>query len=323
MSAGASDLDTVLDRWRLGNPAQSWPAGWGTNNRVHVVDVPGRRVVVRVYQNLDATQVAAEHAVLAALAAAHLPFQVPRPLTTPDGSTWVVTPDGPAAVFDWLDGERPDPTPHALDRVGRALGALDVALAGLDPGLGVHDWRRGVAATHPAVTDLTGLVDEFDLDGDLADIPALDETYLWLLDRGPVQLVHQDPALSNFLVRDGEVTSALDFELVGVDTRVSDVVAALVNTGCLEPARDPLARATALLRGYGACVRLTPEELTALPALLRFRSAGGVVWRYGRYVRGLTGREDVRIHLRDLASTTAWVREHGDALVEKAAAHCG
>lgn len=323
MSTGPSNLTTVLERWCLGDPVQSRPAGWGTNNRVHVVDVPGRRVVVRVYQNLDATQVAAEHAVLAALAAADLPFQVPRPLPAPDGSTWTATPDGPAAVFCWLDGDRPQPTLDVMERVGRALGELDLALADLDTDLGPFDWRRSIAATHPAVTDLTALVDEFGANGELADLPALDETYLRLLEHAPVQLVHQDMALSNVLVRDGEVTALLDFELVGADIRVSDPVAALVQAGCLEEARDPLARATALLRGYGKSIRLTTDELTALPTQLRFRSASGVIWRYGRYVRGQTDREDVLTHIRDLAATTAWVRAHGEALLTTASTHCG
>ena len=124
--------------------------------------------------------------------------------------------------------------------------------------------------------------------------------------------MHQDIALSNVFTRDGEVTALLDFELVGADARVCDPVAVLVNAGCLEDAADPLARATALLRGYGQRVRLTADEPAALLTQLRFRSAGGVVWKYGRYLFGCTDR-----------ATNRWVDEHGDALVAAATDACG
>ncbi|MQA05048.1 MAG: phosphotransferase [Streptosporangiales bacterium] len=311
-------LRAVVSSWRLEPPRRVRSPARGTNNWVRLLDCAGRRLVVRGYENLTGDQVAGEHALLAALRAAGLPFAVPSPVPLPDGRTWLATEEGPVAVFAWLPGERPDPSSHALERVGEALGRLDAAFADLDSALAPHDWRRDLAGTHPDGVRLT------ELGVDMAALHDLDVAYARLLDHAPTQLVHQDMALSNVLMSDGVVTALLDFELAGLDLRVADVVAALVQSGCTEPApARPLARATALLRGYGRAVRLTDVEVEALPTLLRFRAAGALVWRYGRYRRGQSSRAAVAARLDELAAMDAWVRSFGAELVTVAGDRCG
>lgn len=295
----------------------------GTNNRVWLVDLADRRVVVRGYENLTGAQVTAEHRLLAGLRGGDLPYAVPCPIVARDGRTWAATPSGPVAVFDWLPGAPGRPTPELIYRVGHALGDLDAALARLDVDRAPHDWRRPLAATHPAVTDLADLTDEFGehYGGGLAD---LDAEYADLLRHAPIQLIHQDMALSNVLTEGDEVTALLDFEVAGQDLRVADVVAALMQTGCTqETPGDQLDRAAQLLRGYGQAVQLTEPEITALPTLLRFRAAGSAVWRYGRYRQGRDDRRSVLDRLAALRATDAWVAANGSALVDLAGHHCG
>lgn len=310
------DLGIVLGAWRLGDPVHAVAPERGTNNWMRVVDLPDRRVVVRLYQNLDEDRVAAEHAVLAFLAGRALPFAVPEPVPTADGRTWVATPYGPAAVFAWIEGVRPEPTPEALTRIGAALGHLDVALAAAPDALAPYDWRRELAATHPDAGDLAAMCRELAGEGHdelLAELPAIDAACAALADQVPVQLVHQDMGLSNVIMRGGGVAALLDFELVGVDLRVKDATGALTQTGCLDV--DGVERATAFLRGYDGVVGLTENEVTAIPALLRFRAAASLVWRYGRHRRGQSSRADVVERLEAFADTEAWLRRHGDALV--------
>lgn len=310
------DLAVVLSAWRLGDPVHVAAPERGTNNWMRVVDLPGRRLVVRLYQNLDDARVAAEHALLAFLADRRLPFAVPTPVPTGDGRTWVATPYGPAAVFTWIEGVRPEPTPDALARIGAALGHLDVAFAATPDALVPYDWRRALAETHPDAGDLATMCRELAGEGHddlLAGLPAIDAACAALRDEVPVQVIHQDMGLSNVLMHGGEVAGLLDFEIAGTDLRIKDVTGALTQTGCLDV--DDIGRAAALVRGYHDVVGLTETELTALPALLRFRAAAGLVWRYGRYRRGQSSRAEVVERLTAFAETEDWLGRHGDALV--------
>ncbi|MQA77264.1 MAG: phosphotransferase [Streptosporangiales bacterium] len=310
------DLAVVLSAWQFGDPVHVAAPERGTNNWVRVVDLRDRRVVVRLYQNLDEDRVAGEHAMLAFLADRQLPFAVPTPVPTDDGRTWVTTPYGPAAVFAWIEGVRPEPVPDALTRIGTALGHLDVALAATPDTLVPYDWRRDLAATHPGAGDLATMCRELAGEGYdelLAELPAIDAACAALRDEVPVQVIHQDMGLSNVIMRGGEVAALLDFELVGIDLRVKDATGALTQTGCLDT--DDVERATTFLRGYDEVVGLTETEITAIPSLLRFRAASALVWRYGRYRRGQSTRNDVIERLVAFGQTEAWLRRHGAALV--------
>ena len=247
--------------WGLPPPDAVRRAAGGTNNVVRIVDAGGSSYVVRGYQNLSPERVAAEHRLLMAVAGTGLPFAVPTPIPAADGVTHVRTPSGVMAVFSYLPGRPPDRTSLAeVERAGTALADLDLALAGLAPELAPVDWRCPLAAIHPAVPDVDELGRQLAaaLPGDpgaewlRTTAGPADQAYALLHGSLPVQIVHGDVALSNLLVDDhGVPTAMLDFEVAGLDVAVNDLVAAVFQStrgwwtpGCADASN-------AFCRGFG------------------------------------------------------------------------
>ncbi|MGY0232303.1 phosphotransferase enzyme family protein [Longispora urticae] len=267
--------------------------GQGTNNSVWTLD---DTYVLRVYRNLGLDRVLAEHRLLAALGSAGLSFRVPTPV-----GPVRETADGPAALFEYLPGTagRRGADGEAL---GAALGELDVALGTLDPGLAPTDWRVSLDEVHPAVPELDALLG--DLRAACGPHPGLDRmdrcaretdaAYRKMLVDLPVSICHLDFAPGNALLDGGRVTAVLDFEIAGLDLRVNDLVAGLVQS------TDPAGEA-AFLRGYRSRVDLTDAELAAVPLLADLRAMGSLVWRAGRWRTGLSTLDEVVERLDEIA----------------------
>jgi homoserine kinase type II len=298
----------VLEAWGLPDPDRVTLPERGTNNDVLLVELDGRRVVVRRHLNSAPDAVRREHALLQRLAGdPGLDLEVPLPLPTSDGDTLVVERTGtPLAMYAYIEGERPTKSLASLPGIGAAIGRLTRALAKCPQGLAPVTWRdRALEALHPGVDDVDSLV---------RDLRRLlpDETGLaWLAESWrasdadvrrqtgglPHQIVHGDLALSNLLTREGAVTGVLDFEIAGWDLRVSEIVTAVVQI-CDTVASGP-AEARALMDGYRRHVDLSKDELAAIPVLVRRRALGTVVWRAGRWRRGQATLDEVAARLRD------------------------
>ncbi|WP_027345964.1 phosphotransferase enzyme family protein [Hamadaea tsunoensis] len=317
MSAPA--LRPALSPWGLPEPDSVRSPERGSNNITHLLEVGRRPYVLRVYQNLDADRVAAEHRLLAALAGQDLGFAVPSPLPTMDGCTWVDTEEGVAALFAYLPGRmayRDNPT--ELELIGQALGDLDLALARLPLDLAPIDWRRPLHAIHPAVPDLHALIADLlqAMPGyagalwlaEVVEKTAGEQERLWA--SLPVQIIHGDMAASNVLVEDGRVSAVLDFEIAGADLRVTDLVGAILQCtdGWWEPGGTE--QAEIFLRGYHSRLRLTPEEYAAFPTVLRLRAMGSAIWRAGRWKRGQSTLHDVRLRLQEGQRLEQWLTHH-------------
>lgn len=290
-----------LSAWDVPVPSRVRRAGHGTQNLVWLLD---EVAVLRVYRNLSAERVSAELRLLDVLRVdGGLPFAVPEPIATPDGRTVVDTADGPAVLFRYLPGRPASRSDLAL--AGEALGRLDAALAELPLELAPVDWRGSLNAVHPAVPSVADLCVE--LESLLPEDPGVhwlrdnaswvDDRYLRLAQRLPVQITHGDLALSNILIghRD-EVSAILDFEVAGVDVRVSDLVAGLAlavdwGSSCQE------AQAAAYRRGYTRVVALASEEEAAIPTLMLRRAVASAVWRAGRWRDGVSTLDEVRERL--------------------------
>ncbi len=296
----------VAEHWQLPGSVAAAPLAGGTNNTNWRIDAGNDTYVARLYLNAAPPRIEAEHRLLAALDAAGLPFRVPVPIPAPDGRTVV----GQAALFPYLPGVRLGNGEH-LELAGRALGELDVALARLPEELAPTDWRRPLSEVHPAVPDVDDLV--ADLTRECGDDPGVawlaanagpaDEVYARLCARLPVQIVHGDWAPPNVLVDAGRVSAVLDFEIAGLDLRITDPVAGAFNSA------DGHGPTAAFFRGYRQCVDLRPDELAAVPELLRYRALGSVVWSAGRWRLGLSTLGRVRrvlSHGLDLEKNLGW-----------------
>jgi homoserine kinase type II len=294
-----------LSAWDLPAPVNARQPDRGTNNLVWLID---DTYVLRVYQNLDVSRIEAELRLLEALREVDgLPFAVPVPIAGPSGRTVMGTAQGPAVLFPLLPGRSGVRTDrHEIELTGEALGHLDLALAKLPHELAPVDWRGPLDTVHPAVPSVADLCTELErlLPGEdgvrrlREQAAASDEEYLRLVEDLPVQIVHGDLATSNVLIgADGQVSAVLDFEVAGLDLRVTDLVAGLSMAVDWEEPERAAEQESAFRRGYQRVVELDAAEEAAIPALLRRRLIGSAIWRAGRWRLGLSDLDEVRERL--------------------------
>src|SRR5258708_32954768 len=113
---GLSELEAIV-----GVPA-------GSVNSNFAVEVGGRRLFLRIYEEQDVAGAERETAMVERLARAGVP--TPAPLTRFDGGHVSVVRRQAAALFPWRDGSircQPGVTPQDARRVGEALGKGPVA----------------------------------------------------------------------------------------------------------------------------------------------------------------------------------------------------
>jgi hypothetical protein len=92
---------------------------------------------------------------LARLARAGLPFEVPAPVPLPDSSTVVGTPDGPATLSERIPGVQPDLSRERRWRGSAGAAAeLSDALAAVSPQDTPNDWQDGPLQAAPDVAAL-------------------------------------------------------------------------------------------------------------------------------------------------------------------------
>ncbi len=229
----------LLARWGIPAHAAVALTERGTNNRTLQVTAGDRRWSLRISQNLTLAQVQAEHRLLARLARAGLPFAVPAPVPLPDGSTVAGTPDGPAALCEWIPGVRPDLSQEAaLERFGRAAAELSDALAAVPPQDTPNDLLGAPLQASPDVAVLARDLTAAGLDAGRAGVlrdGADRAAAAWERIAGqlPTQVVHADLAASNVLVSPdtGAVTGVLDFEMTGYGIRATELTVALALSG--------------------------------------------------------------------------------------------
>jgi|SRR5438067_1501421 len=320
----------LLARWGIPADAHLTRTERGCNNQTFAVAHGGGRWVLRISQNLSAAQARAEHRLLGRLRAAGLPFGVPEPVSALSGGTVAETPAGPATLCRWISGVRPDlAADPALERFGRAIGLLSLALRPVAWSDAPQDWRGDPLRAHPDAPRAGELARA--LRG--AGVPAARVRRLEVAAGRvgartpatggdlPVQVVHGDLGASNTLVdeRTGEMTGVLDFELAGPEARVQDLLVGLLLSGAL--AGPGWARRTAaLVRGYAAVLRLGQAEIMAVPDLLVTRCVGSVFWRAGRWRRGQSALSDVADRVAVLEATETWLTVHRGRLLSVLAA---
>jgi Ser/Thr protein kinase RdoA (MazF antagonist) len=338
---------TIPNIWSITMPARLTPLGAGQNSLVYCVEAPvAPPCILRVYRNhADLDRVYHELALLAALRDVPLPFAVPTPLATRAGALvhQLRGQDGVragalAVLWTELAGAHPDPADTGqAEAVGAALALLDRALAAIDPAsLPGHatpplkELRRRVSAPDDVEDALLQLA-----------LPAQDAAELLrlllqveaevprLYSHLPQQLVHADFDHSQVLMDGAHVTAIIDFEFSHYDLRIEGLMVTLsswprdlfgtgAEWGVLE----------ALGRGYSAHVHLLPEEVQALPLLLRMRQIGSllrdIAWQ--RQSRVSPARVLERGRLRARARTLAAAEHvppagHGGAVDAEALSH--
>ncbi len=244
----------------------------GSVNSNFALDVGGRRLFLRVYEERDANGAERETAMIARLAEAGVP--TPAPLRRIDGARVTSVRGKPAALFPWCDGgmrcQSAVGTEESL-RVGEALARLHIAGAGeADPEAGRFRYD-----------DLLVRLDRIATSGDPRFTPivpslrhALDHTHRERDPGLPQGLIHGDLFRDNVLWdARGELVALLDFESACAGTYVYDLMVTILSWCVGDDLDAQLARA--MREGYERVRRLEEAERRALSiegcfAALRF-----------------------------------------------------
>ena len=332
-SAHAAELEfaaALLPSWGFPRNADVVLVGeQGVNNQTFLVRHRLQRYVLRVTGFLTVAEVRAEHRILRRLRRSELPFRVPEPVTAPDGRTVIETSAGPATLCRWLPGVRPGVGSElAFERLGRAVGVVDAALADVPIGAALREWRTDPRQVRPGDPPADVLFGELRSAGMGAEqfgvltVAARRAGRWWPgTDDLPAQVIHGDLTPANLLADPdtGEVTGLLDFELAGAGFRAQDVMAALYHSTALTTPDWPR-RTAAFLRGCSTVTRLEPAEVTALPELLIAQSLGSVLWRAVRWRAGLARFGDVIARVDKLEASAQWLAAHEETFLSVATA---
>lgn len=314
------DLGEVLAQWAITN-ATVTPTSWGINNRSWFVDSSAGRHVLRVYTDAWLDQVRSEHVLLARIGTAGLPFATPQPVPARNGSTCPViqTAGGRrvAALFERIEGDHLDDDDVAgVEAAGAAFARLDEILSRIDADREPADAR--LDHIHRLVTNVD-VLPELGTDAAafvrrMAGAPAGLHGSL-----EPRQLIHDDFAFGNVLIRGGRVVGLLDFEFAARDARAAELAIAL-RLVLSKGTRDRIWRP--LLRGYLRCLPLTEAEIEALPTLALHHEAVVLVWWLGRYRSGNADRRSLDAHISRALALEPWLSTHWIEVVHEARALC-
>jgi homoserine kinase type II len=344
MNANMNHLESVLRQWiPLGGwTISSGPSGM--NNTTHYLEVYGASYVLRIYEtHRDEAKVRYEHAVLLGLAQLALPFSTPMPVITPSGESYLrlEVEEGReagklAALFHFIAGERPELREveqiHSFGRaaaqLAEALQRIELPLAPVYPAyyqLGLADSQSTLQEVirfcqEPSEPFLQWRAELHRL-GELLQAFASETPALQGL---PHQLIHGDLNASNSLVGvDGEVAALLDFEFTTMDLRVMEVAVCLSELIVVEAISIKIMwnQIEAFISGYGSAVKLSLEEVSALPHLILLRRLDVFVHFLSRYKEGIDPAEIVVDMIRSAISVDRWLQDHEESLVALSERH--
>ncbi|NGZ74424.1 phosphotransferase [Saccharibacillus alkalitolerans] len=325
-SAGQSWTDAVRRYWPdyEGTP-EAGAKGW--NNTTRYAEYDGKRFVLRIYEtHRDPEKIRFEHEVLLRLADAGLPFRTPVPLRTAGGETIVGLEDGSgryACLFPYIEGVRPaDEDQRPLPSFGEAAAELSAALAGIRTELSpayrpYYELAEAYPLCRPERVADFALRPPAELTGAAEALRLLAEEYAEILSgleylrRLPHQLVHGDLNASNLLVgtdAPDRIEALLDFEFCTHDVRAME--AAVILSG-LPDGEEAVRRFGA---GFFGRTRLEPEEIEAVPLLMRLRKVDVFLHFLTRYWEGTDGAGVLEEQARLLSEDLCRMRGGEDAL---------
>ncbi|MEF2964233.1 phosphotransferase [Paenibacillus sp. M1] len=305
-------------------------SGW--NNTTRYVENKGLNCVLRIYEtHRDRKKIAFEHEVLERIRELSLPFQTPVPVKTPDGETIIPLEDGSgrfACLFEYIEGVSPkEGRFKAAYGFGAATAELVKALAGVKTELApVYRPYYELQQSYPLCTydAVLAFCDEppaafRELRG---SIFVLKDAYEQIHDRLrdlsklPRQLVHGDLNPSNLLVREGhedEIAALLDFEFCTRDIRAMEPAVVISDLLGYEGKKELIRH---FCEGFGSRLRLAPEEISAIPVLMRLRKVDVFLHFLSRYLNGTDGTKALRAQilalageLESLKQDEIWIRE--------------
>jgi homoserine kinase type II len=292
-------LDQLLRSWPIAGPFTVEPASAGINNQTWLVTTPGDTYILQISLNaVDRSTLDAQHRLLAVLNRSGLPFAVPSPLPSRNGTTIVAVEDDQprmASLFRSIPGRAPDTTDlHHVEQCAVALRELHTVLdAVAKPEPLVCDRRFGAFAVAEPVVLLQALDFEPSLASSLVRIFESLQSLMPVIEATlPYQII-------------------LDFEAASLGPRSADLAIALWTFALSRPEETHgWKRAASFLRAYQADDPMDQAELRYLPEFILAREAGSFLHWGGRWREKLTTEHDIRLRALRLKQVHRWVREH-------------
>ncbi|GAA5531302.1 phosphotransferase [Herpetosiphon gulosus] len=130
----------------------------------------------------------------------------------------------------------------------------------------------------------------------------------------PHQICHNDYEPSNLLLRDGRVAAILDFEFACPAARALDVAMALRMIMHLQSNPiNPWGIAEQFCHGYAEWITLTPQEIAAMPHLIRLSTAIPMIWAMSK--PNLINSESLVQAIQRMQQIKTWMSCHHTQLI--------
>jgi homoserine kinase type II len=320
------NLEEIVQRYGLIPPVRITPlADTGRNNHLWKVETAEASYVLKQHTSTsydDPASFIYEWTLLNRLLSSSLSFAIPMPYVGQRGAL-ICMEEGCFSLAAYLPGARM--TPSDLNQVrafGEALGELQTALAHVPitsrPGRPLFERLFDFPAID--VCALTAA------DLGLTPDPALDDLLAWWRAEAstlktfaetryrslPWQICHNDVTPNNVLIEDQRVSAVLDFEFMSPAARALDVAMALRTTMRIWETPEPWPVVEQFLAGYSRSIRLTEDEIMALPLLLRLRAALPIVWWVGRQ----QGLDRVPSLIENLRTLVNWLNRYEEPFLD-------
>lgn len=319
-------LEVILDQYDIGTDWEVKQQEGGMNNTTRFVYSNSHIYILRIYENHQCEdKVKFEHVVLQALQSSSMLVQVPKPVPTRQGQTFVRLPNGKlAAMFHYIKGNRASKDSGELVKaLGMATGELVTALAKVQVEVeSSYLPYYEIYEVHPLVTEETLLQflesqpfpELVDAVGAFREEMYSFEANIAPLLSLPVQLIHSDLVFDNALAQGEEITAILDFEFVTPDLRAMEIAVCLSEV--FIPGNEQLWEQTeAFIIGYGSTAKLTEAEIEAIPMLINTRRIVVVIHFLGRVFSGIDSLQSLEKHLLCSVQTTELLGQHKEQLL--------
>lgn len=276
------------------------PTGW--NNMTRFIYNSQRRSVMRIYNtHRDKSRIEFELEVLNSLQAMTLSFKIPTPIQTLSGDKLVRVEDGSgryACLFAYIDGRSPqeDDIQAAYsfgEKTGELVHALAICSVKKEP---VYPPYFELLQSYPSCNQAFILdfckQPRIEFQEQRAALLTLLEAYIDICSRLdsiqslPQQLVHGDLNFTNLLVdveNENKVSALLDFEFCTRDVRAMEPAVVISGFLGIPEEREAIRH---FCEGFASAVRLSEEEIVAIPILMRLRLVDVFLHFLSRYRKG-------------------------------------
>jgi homoserine kinase type II len=316
------ELAELMHEYRLGSVRNVRRVEGGTVNKNWIVRTTKETVVVRsVAQELSCSDIKFEHSFIRALGRCSFPYQLPHPLRTRTGRTFVMKNGAYVWLYNYIEGSNCEPSrEEIIAEIARAMATAHqaarrfslrnvkyapIALQDLWLVRMLRHWQLKLCkSSDQRCRFFTARVQEC-----LGILEALRCTRYHALPRFPI---HGDLHRANVVFSGGRLRGIIDFGHCCSDTSIRDITIALRNECANSEHRFELdlEAARSFVRIYHQISPLSPEEIELIPAVAAAESADLFWWGISQIASKQTKVESIDTAEQSFKSLQWYYRHH-------------